>query len=526
MLHGHLQEGVFADPAHGGNRDKAGWRFLGHPGVWLEHSAEEQWAEEPVTKGGEVRSLADAGWCLGGSAEEPPREVPGYDPQRAAVEPPGPADVIVVGMGAVGGFVSALLTDAGLRVVGFEAGNWRHRADYHPDELGAAYYCRGDMGPKFLAETPRWRRNEGEPTRPITFSLGRMMNGIGGSIRHWGGALRRMHPHHFAYRSHIAERWGTGVLPEGCTVADWPLDYAELEPYYELAERVAGVAGDRDANPFVPRSTDYPMPPLRPTRKGDMFTAAARELGLHAYPTPACVNSVPYNGLPATRYHPWSAAFGSFHDDRWNPGLTSVPQALASGRLDLRTHSRVLRLLTDRDGHADGVEYLDPLGEVRTFRARTVIVAGYTFETVRLLMLSGGLGGSSGTAGPALHVQAVGRRLRPPARRHVQLPHRAGRADDHPGRLRRRGVRQRRARLRRRREPERREPAAAAADRPRPAAARGAQLGPRLPGAHAALAGDRGRPASSPTRCRTGPTTSTSTRGTATAAGSGCRSCA
>ena len=62
MLHGHLQEGVFADPAHGGNKDKAGWRFLGHPGVWLEHSAEEQWAEEPVTKGGEVRSLADAGW--------------------------------------------------------------------------------------------------------------------------------------------------------------------------------------------------------------------------------------------------------------------------------------------------------------------------------------------------------------------------------------------------------------------------------------------------------------------------------
>jgi gluconate 2-dehydrogenase alpha chain len=399
MLHGHLQEGVFADPAHGGNRDKAGWRFLGHPGVWLEHSAEEQWAEEPVTKGGEVRSLADAGWCLGGSAEEPPREVPGYDPQRAAVEPPEPADVIVVGMGAVGGFVSALLTDAGLRVVGFEAGNWRHRGDYHPDELGAAYYCRGDMGPKFLAETPRWRRNEGEPTRPITFSLGRMMNGIGGSIRHWGGALRRMHPHHFAYRSHIAERWGTGVLPEGCTLADWPLDYTELEPYYDLAERVAGVAGDRDANPFVPRSTDYPMPPLRPTRKGDLFTAAARELGLHAYPTPACVNSVPYNGLPATRYHPWSAAFGSFHDDRWNPGLTSVPQALASGRLDLRTHSRVLRLLTDRDGHADGVEYLDPLGEVRTFRARTVIVAGYTFETVRLLMLSGGLGGSSGQLG-------------------------------------------------------------------------------------------------------------------------------
>ena len=405
ILRGHLQEGLFADPAHGGNRDKAGWRFLGHPGVWLEHSAAEQSAESPVTKNGEIRSLAEAGYRLGGAAEEPPPDIPGYDPQHAVVEPPGPADVIIVGMGAVGGFVAALLADAGVRVVGFEAGGWRHRDDYCPDELGAAYYCRGDMGPKFLAEAPRWRRDDGEPTRPITFSLGRMMNGVGGSIVHWGGALRRMHPHQFAFRSHVDGRWGLDVLPEHSTVVDWPLRYADLEPYYDLAERIAGVAGDRHANPFVPRDTDYPMPPLRPTRKGELFGSAARDLGLHPYPTPVCVNSVAYNGLPATRYHPWSAGFGSFHDDRWNPGLTSVPQALASGRLDLRTHCRVLRVLTDRDGRADGVEYLDPLGQVRTFHARTVIVASYTFETVRLLMLSAdaghpeGLGGSTGQLG-------------------------------------------------------------------------------------------------------------------------------
>jgi gluconate 2-dehydrogenase alpha chain len=414
VLRGHLQEGLFADPAHGGNRDKAGWRFLGHPGVWLEHSAEEQWAGGPVTKDGEIRTLADAGYRLGGSAEEAPEPVPGYDPQRAAHEPPGPADVIIVGMGAIGGFVSALLADAGLRVVGFEAGGWRHRSDYHPDELGAAYYCRGDMGPKFLGEAPRWRRHDGEDTRPISFSLGRMMNGVGGSIIHWGGALRRMHPHQFTYRSHIAGRWGLDALPEHATVVDWPLRYGDLEPYYDLCERIAGVAGDRHANPFVPRSTDYPMPPLRPTRKGTLFTSSARDLGLHPYPTPVCVNSVPYNGLPATRYHPWSAAFGSFHDDRWNPGLTSVPQALVSGNLDLRTHCRVLRLLTDSSGHAHGVEYLDPLGVVRTHHARTVVVASYTFETLRLLMLSAdqhhadGLGGSTGQLGKHFMVKQWG----------------------------------------------------------------------------------------------------------------------
>jgi gluconate 2-dehydrogenase alpha chain len=412
-LRRHLQEGLFADPAHGGNRDAGGWRYLGHPGVWLENTAEESLAAHPADKHGEVRTLAGAGYHLHGSAEQPPEPIPGYDPQRSVQPPAGPADVIVVGMGAIGGFVASLLADAGLSVVGVEAGGWRRRYDYHPDELNAAYYCRGDMGPKFLDEAPRWRRNAGEQTQPITFSLGRMMNGVGGSIVHWGGALRRMHPHMFGYRTHVKKRWGPDVIPEGATVTDWPLQYADLERYYDLCERVAGVAGDR-SNPFVPRETDYPMPPLRRTRKGDLFADASRRLGLHPYPTPVCINSVPYNGLPATRYHAWSAGFGSFHDDRWNPGLTSVPLALATGNLDLRTHCRVVRVCTDRNGHASGVEYVDPHGQRHFQEARTVILASYTFENLRLMMLSGddrrpgGFGNSTGQLGKHFMVKQWG----------------------------------------------------------------------------------------------------------------------
>ena len=59
LLRSHLQEGLFSDPAYGGNRDKLGWRFLGHPGVWLENSAEENLSPDPVTKGGRIQSLAD-----------------------------------------------------------------------------------------------------------------------------------------------------------------------------------------------------------------------------------------------------------------------------------------------------------------------------------------------------------------------------------------------------------------------------------------------------------------------------------
>src|SRR5919107_3769528 len=98
MLRAHLQEGLFADPAHGGNRDKLGWKLLGHPGIWLENSAEENLSEEPVTKGGEVRSLGDLGYSLGG-APGMPVEIPGYDPQKSIEPPSGPADVVLVGVG-------------------------------------------------------------------------------------------------------------------------------------------------------------------------------------------------------------------------------------------------------------------------------------------------------------------------------------------------------------------------------------------------------------------------------------------
>src|SRR5262249_26992062 len=64
LLRAHCKEGLFADPAYCGNRDKLGWRTLGHPGVWLENSLAESQSLEPVTKGGVIQSLADLGFSL------------------------------------------------------------------------------------------------------------------------------------------------------------------------------------------------------------------------------------------------------------------------------------------------------------------------------------------------------------------------------------------------------------------------------------------------------------------------------
>jgi gluconate 2-dehydrogenase alpha chain len=306
--------------------------------------------------------------------------------------------VVIVGVGAAGALAARILAQAGLRVVGLEAGPWRTSRDFVADELGSAYYCRGGMGPKFLAEAPRWRTSEDVPDGPATFTLGRMMNGVGGSVIHWGGALRRQHPHHFAYRSHVRDAFGEDRLPAGCTLVDWPLSYADLEPYYARLEREIGVAGNGDANPYTPRSTPYPLPPTRPFRMAELFREATERMGLHPYPTPVAVNTEPYNGFPALSYCAWSGGFGPFRDERWHPALTWVPEALATGNLDLRTHCRVVRVLTDSGGHASGVEYVDANGVLRVQQARTVILCSYTLENVRLLLLSG-LGDSTGQVG-------------------------------------------------------------------------------------------------------------------------------
>ena len=399
LARSHLQEGLFGDPIYGGNRNKAGWRFLGHPGVWLENSAEENLSEKPVDKGGEIRSLADFK-----PSRDEKRAVPGYDPHRGTAAPVAEVDVLLVGAGTVGSVVAPIFANAGLKVLALEPGPFRTQADYLPDELGATYYCRANMGSKFLSEVPRWRRNEGEPTQEATFSLGRMMNSVGGSIIHYGGWLRRFHPHHFKMLSHVKGRWGLSVLPPGCTLADWPLTYEELEPYYTLLEHEIGIAGD-ESNPFIRRSKPLPMPPMRPFRLGELYRETTKQMGLHPHSVAVGVNTVPYRGRPATTYCAWSNGFGSFSGDKWDPSLTSIPEALATGNLDLRTHCRVIRIGTDANGRVNGAEYVDPQGRRRFQKARTVILSAYTFESLRLLFVSGdsthpdGLGNNRGQLG-------------------------------------------------------------------------------------------------------------------------------
>jgi len=171
-------------------------------------------------------------------------------------------------------------------------------------------------------------------------------------------------------------------------VADWPVDYDELEPYYAEVERAIGVAGTAGANPFAgPRSGPFPMPSGAPMFGATISAAAAERLGYHPYPAPTAANSVPYDGRPACNNCGFCAYFGCPIHAKGDP-IAMLMRAMATGRAELLSETFVPRVRFE-GSRATGVDVIGPDGVERFIGARYVIVAAGAIETPRLLLLSG-----------------------------------------------------------------------------------------------------------------------------------------
>ena len=94
----------------------------------------------------------------------------------------GQPDVIVVGLGPAGATAAYAMAKGGMKVLALEAGPQRSKEDYRLDEISESVFQRARLGPKFNQELQTWRRAEGEPTRPAIYSLGKMNNGVGGTV--------------------------------------------------------------------------------------------------------------------------------------------------------------------------------------------------------------------------------------------------------------------------------------------------------------------------------------------------------
>src|SRR5215475_9864090 len=144
-------------------------------------------------------------------------------------------DAVVIGVGWTGAILARELTKAGLNVVGLERGPMRTaREDFAipsvRDDL--KYAVRQELFQDAQMETVSLRHAPAETALPIR-RLGSFLpgTGLGGAGEHWNGVTWRLQPSDHSLRSHLTARYGKNAIPAEMTIEDFPVTYAELEPY-------------------------------------------------------------------------------------------------------------------------------------------------------------------------------------------------------------------------------------------------------------------------------------------------------
>jgi len=319
-------------------------------------------------------------------------------------------DAIVVGLGASGAIIAEKLATAGAKVIGFDKGAHFSEEDFRFKHDELRYYSRGALVPDMSVNPITWRAADRHEASILPWASGPAGSseplfglpsyGTGGGSVHWGGLSWRFRQADFRMRSAIIERFGQDALPEDTTLVDWPISYEDLEPYYDCVEWEQGVSGQagnvngeilEGGNPFEsPRKRGYPMPPLRRGAADARFVEAGKRLGYHPFPQPAAIASVDLNGRSACVYCGFCHGFPCHVNAKTSTQVTSIPTALATGNLEIRPFTRVFQVNRDSTRRrVVGVSYFDADGRVRELEADVVVLAAYSLENTRLLLVSG-----------------------------------------------------------------------------------------------------------------------------------------
>jgi choline dehydrogenase-like flavoprotein len=339
-------------------------------------------------------------------------------------------DVIVVGSGAAGGQTAYTLAMEGVKVLMLEAGR-----NYDPVKETPMFQTNGEAPLRGVGtpdkqffgfhdatvnggwEVPGepYTSASDDPKRKFWWWRPRM---LGGRTNHWGRISLRNGPYDFKPYS----RDGLGF--------DWPISYEDVAPYYDKVEMLIGVYGSNTGMENTPNSPEGVLLPPPKARAGELLAQQrAKKLNIPVVPIHRAVLSVKQDAdtIPA-KLHPknptaqrilaqsmreraacfWATPCGRGCSIKANYQSTTVhlPPALATGNLDILPDAMVRQVTMDENGKATGVICVDKVtGEERTLKARVVVLAASSAESVRILLNSksarypNGLANSSGLVG-------------------------------------------------------------------------------------------------------------------------------
>ena len=285
-------------------------------------------------------------------------------------------DVVVIGSGAGGGTLSSRLANSGADVLVLEGGpHVNTRSDFNTHALPFEFPSR---------HIPTMR-----PGKP-GFD-GERSRGLGGKTMLWNAVALRFSQRDFKGRQHD----GTGE--------DWPLDYADMAPYYDRVEREVGVCGNLDHLEDLPDGIFLPPVPLKCTDIA--IQKGAAELGVKVIHVRKATLSRAQSNRPACHFC-GNCMSGCDVVAKYNSYDVQMVPALKSGKLTLRGNSIVYDLAVNDEARITEVRYFDRETRAENaVRGRVVVVACACAQSVALLLMSkssqfpSGLANSSGQLG-------------------------------------------------------------------------------------------------------------------------------
>ena len=288
-------------------------------------------------------------------------------------------DIVIIGSGAGGGTLARALAPTAARILIVERGDFIPREPENWDPAAVWKELR-------YRTTELWLDGAGRAFRPYTHYC------IGGNTKFWGSVLYRLRKEDFEATEHA-----DGVSPA------WPIDYATLAPYYDRAERLYAVHGERGADPTEPPAGPLPHPPIAHADEIAELVEGLREQGLHPSPLPlglldpgapdGCILCNTCNSFPCRRHAKSEAE------------TCCIRPLLAQANVTLWTNARARRLLTDPGGRRVAAVEVERDGELVRARAPVVVAACGAVNSAALLLRSatdrhpGGLANSSGLVG-------------------------------------------------------------------------------------------------------------------------------